>query len=695
MSVDLKAGIIRILKPDGSTAGTGFVVTHDGLIATCAHVVQYAGAGSGDTVRLVFHSTGEEREAIVEPEWWRAPDAEDVAILRLEGPLPDGVVPLPLGSSGGTSSHSFKTFGFPVAKLVEGMWGYGTLGDLTTEVGYPVLQLTDTTEVTPGFSGAPILDTVTRRVVGMVTAITAPDQYGRLTETAFITPTETLQAVCPVLQVSDVCPYRSLDAFTEDDVEFFFGRERVVQRLVESLRQEPRFLAVLGPSGSGKSSLVQAGLIPQLRKGAVPGSDCWGVIVVRPADQPFSQLEAEGLPDASEGLVKAVQAWLDQHPEQTRLVLAIDQFEELLVTCPQSLRQVFVTQLTELLEAALPVTVVLTMRDDFYSRFAQDAPALLAWLERRLVNVPPTLEHDELQAIVEEPARAVGLVFETGLVDVILEDVLESVPGRGGQVGRSTVLPLLEFALTQLWERRQDGVLTYEAYDAIGGVTGGLTQWADRAYYGLAKEEQRLARRVLTDLVHLGDESQGLPDSRRRRPIGTLSRDKGEREAVHGVVQRLADARLLATGRDLQSGQETAELIHDTLLREWGLLQEWLREDRRFLAWRQVLEGGVRAWVESAPDDVACRDATRLLRYDEMDEALRWLSERENDLGTDEKAFIRKSETLRKRQLLRKAILTFASAVFQGIFVFKNLRRGADLLDVRRRSPPSDRGGGV
>ena len=191
MSTDLTTGIVRILTPNGTTAGTGFVVADEGLIAICAHVVAYAGAGPGGTVRVVFHATGEIREAKVEPDWWRDPDAEDVAILRLDEPLPEGVTPLLLGSSGGTSGHPFKTFGFPAVEGVEGMWGYGNLGDPTTEVGQRVLQLTGTTEVTLGFSGAPVLNIVTRRVVGMVTSITIPDQYRRLTETAFITPTET------------------------------------------------------------------------------------------------------------------------------------------------------------------------------------------------------------------------------------------------------------------------------------------------------------------------------------------------------------------------------------------------------------------------------------------------------------------------------------------------------------------------
>jgi Tol biopolymer transport system component/energy-coupling factor transporter ATP-binding protein EcfA2 len=469
---------------------------------------------------------------------------------------------------------------------------------------------------------------------------------------------EAVEEVVPPRVISDVCPYRSLNAFTEADAEFFFGRQGAVSRLVESLRRESRFLAVLGPSGSGKSSLVQAGLIPELRTGAVPGSDRWGVIVTRPADHPFHGLEAQGLAGAGEELVGAVQTWLEGHPEQTRLVLVVDQFEELLVTSPRELRGAFVAQLVELLGADLAVTVLLVMRNDFYSRLDREAPALLAWLERGLVNVPLTLSRDDLRDIVEKPAQAVGLAFEPGLVDAILDDAMESAPAAEGRTGRSTVLPLLEFALSQLWERRRDGVLTHDAFKAIGGVTGGLMQWADRAFYRLKKEEHKqLARRVLTDLVHLGDESQGLPDSRRRRSLEDLCRSEEERETVRWVVRQLQlpDARLLATGRDLQSGQETVELIHDTLLREWGLLERWLKEDRIFLAWCQEIEGQVHAWVESAPDLPKRRDSERLLRGRALAVAERWLVERGEDLQDRVRSFIRASAA-RARRIRRLAV---------------------------------------
>jgi energy-coupling factor transporter ATP-binding protein EcfA2 len=687
LTIDLKPAIARILSPNGATVGTGLVASDAGarggvaLIATCAHVVRTAGAGPGDKVRVVFHATGEEREVRVEPEWWRDPDAEDVAILCLEGPLPEGVTPLDLGAAEGSANHPFRAFGYPVVGDIEGLWATGEIKGLVRDAqGRQVLQLASA-EIDRGISGGPVLDETRRRIVGMVTATYYPDGTTKHRDTGFATPTETLRAVCPELQLSDICPYQCLAAFTEDDTEFFFGRERVVKRLAESLRREPRFLAVLGPSGSGKSSLVRAGLIPQLRQGAVPGSERWGVIVARPADQPFGQLEAGGLAGASEGLVGAVRAWLERHPEQARLVLVVDQFEELLVTCPEPLRRAFTTQLTGLLEASLPITVVLVMRDDFYGRFARQSPALLGWLERGLVNVPPTLARDELWAIVEDPALAVGLTFEAGLVEAILEDAMESAPEGEGRVGRSTVLPLLEFALTQLWKRRRDGALTHDAYGSIGGVTGGLTQWADRAFYGLEEEQQWLARRILTDLVHLGDESQGLSNSRRRRPLDALCRDEGEREAVHGVVRRLADARLLVTGRDLWSGQEMVELIHDALLREWGLLQGWLRDGRRFLAWRQALEGRVQAWVESAPDDPAQQDAGWLLRGRELTEAERWLVERGDDLRVDGQGFIQASISLRERDLrlrLRASLGTWQVSRYPD-----DLLQGAFLEEVK------------
>ena len=213
-----------------------------------------------------------------------------------------------------------------------------------------------------------------------------------------------------------------------------------------------RFVAFVGPSGSGKSSVVQAGLIPALRQGNLLGSERWGVLSIRPGTQPFEQLASLGMSDPT-NLVKSASDWLETHPKNERLLILIDQFEELLVSTPANLRAEFIKSLTDLLDSSADVCIVLTLRDDFFGRFAQDAELLMGWMERAQVNIPGTLEEGELREMIERPARDLGLRFESGLVDAILADARTADPS--GRAIRSTILPLLEFALTQLWERRK------------------------------------------------------------------------------------------------------------------------------------------------------------------------------------------------------------------------------------------------
>jgi hypothetical protein len=460
--------------------------------------------------------------------------------------------------------------------------------------------------------------------------------------------------VCPELKLSDIQPYLGLAAFTEQDAEFFFGRRREVERLLESLRREPRFLAVMGPSGSGKSSVIQAGLMPELRRGGLPGSEKWGIITARPGDRPAENLEAKGLAWAQSGLAEAAACWLAKNPDKNRLVLILDQFEELLATAAPQVQKDFFSQLQALLESDLQITLMLVMRDDFFSRFAKEAPAaLFEWVQRGFVHISAALEEGELREMIVGPAKKVGLQFEEGLEDSVVKDVLETT-AKGERAGRSTVLPLLEFALTQLWERRRDGFLTHDAYSAVGGVTGSLTQWADQAYQSLAKDGLGdVARHVLTELVNLGDERQNLPDSRRRRSLQDISPQESQKEAVHRVVQRLADARLVTTSFDRQSGQETVEIIHDSLIREWARLRQWLKEDRSFLAWDREMEKRAHAWEETSPDK-SKRDEGRLLRGLDLGEAQRWLEKRSNDIGQQQQGYIQAGLALQEKERSEK-----------------------------------------
>ena len=676
MNTDFQAGVASIIDAGGKAVGTGFVVTSDGLIVTCAHVVDIA--RSDDFIHLIFYDPNSKKEkrevrvAKVEPDYWRDAAAEDVAFLRLEGLLPNEVISLPLGSSFNTQEQTFLSLGFPEAKPYDGMLGECRIIGYVYEDSIALLQLSSH-QVSKGFSGAPIWDEGRHVVIGMVNSIVGTrinniggikvigpfDQSGRQTETAFATPVETLLKICPLLQPSEVCPYRGLDPFTEDQAKFFFGREHIIDRLVNRLKQDVRFLAVLGPSGSGKSSLVQAGLIPRLRQGVIPGSHQWELVVTRPADDPFKQLAAKGFEFESQDLIASVHVQLAQHPGRTRLVLVIDQFEELLTVCPEAVRQEFVSQLTSLLAASLPITIVLVMRDDFYDQFVRQE-TLVEWLEqsRGPVNVPQTLRQDELIAIVRKPAEAVRLRFEDGLIEIIVKDTMEAtvLPSDEGVVTRSSNLPLLEFALTQLWELRENGMLLRNVYATIGGVTGGLTKWADEVFFGLQNEEKRRkARRIFTDLVHIGDEKQRLPDSRRRMSLDLLCRDEREIEEVHQIVQRLASARLLVTSYDLQSKQEMVEIIHDALLIEWGLLKHWLQEDRSFLVWHQELERRVRSWVDTNPEDSAGREEFKLFGGSDLKVAVQWLNDRSSDLNQVERDFVQASrERQEQEEHLRK-----------------------------------------
>jgi WD40 repeat protein len=260
MSISLTTSIVRVLNANGQTTGTGFVLADHGLIATCAHVVERAGAGPGDTVRLVFHHTGDEASAAIEPKGWCAPEAEDIAVLCLDEPLPVGVKPLPLGLAVGTANHPFETFGFPEANPDEGLWGKGEILHETTLGGVRVLQL-QSQEVTPGFSGAPIWNTATQRVVGMVTAITNPDDYGRLRDTAFATLSEVLLDVWPDLPLTQPSLLNTApplpDHFVARPAEF----DQLLIQLLDDVTSDNKVAiptVLQGGGGFGKTTLAQA-----------------------------------------------------------------------------------------------------------------------------------------------------------------------------------------------------------------------------------------------------------------------------------------------------------------------------------------------------------------------------------------------------------------------------------------------------
>jgi hypothetical protein len=448
---------------------------------------------------------------------------------------------------------------------------------------------------------------------------------------------------------ANICPYLGLEAFQEKDADFFFGRAALTQWLGERLR-ERRFLAVIGPSGSGKSSVVRAGLLPALRQGVLPASGTWPIVIMTPTERPLEELAAQ-LALLTEPASRArrmrqlqddfradartlhteVRMELAERDASARLVIVVDQFEELFTLCRDE--QERCQFLDNLLYAATisqgQTVVVIAMRADFYTRAAAYAQ-LADCIAESQVTITPMDEH-ELTEAIELPARKVGLSFEAGLVDTIREDVL-------GQPGG---LPLLEHALRELWARRQDQQLTVAAYRDIGGVAGAIARRAESEFGKLLPGQQAIARRILLRLVQLGE---GTEDTRRRARLSELLTDNVQGEAIGEVVQKFAAARLLTTGRNATSAEEQLDVAHEALICGWPRLRAWLDEDRSALRTQRRLDERVEEWLRSE------RDEGGLLRGAQLAEAEAWAKAYGESINAMEREFLEASITLRERE---------------------------------------------
>ncbi len=442
------------------------------------------------------------------------------------------------------------------------------------------------------------------------------------------------------------CPYRGLAAFREADAPFYYGREGFVDVLERAVRRQTLTAAIVGSSGSGKSSALFAGLLPRLRQEAG-----WQFALLRAGAQPFYSLAGALLPLLEPGmsetdrlaetrklaehfgkgevsLAEVIERIQEKAPEASRLLLVVDQFEELYTLCPDtSVQRAFVDELLAVAEAGkgrrpAPCIILLTLRADFMGQALAHRPFADALQEGALLMGPMT--RAELRSAIEKPAVLQGAAFEAGLVERILDDVGEK-PGN---------LPLLEFTLTLLWERQSDGWLTHGDYTALGGVEGAVAAYADQVYAALDAGEQEQARRALVQLVRPGE---GTEDTRRV----ALREELGEES--WRLIQRLADWRLVVTGRDAE-GRQTAEVVHEALIQKWGQYREWMNADRAFRAWQERLRGNLRQWKESGGDEGA------LLAGGPLAAAENWLAERGGDLSEAEAAYIRAGQTLQARQ---------------------------------------------
>nr|WP_311044709.1 trypsin-like peptidase domain-containing protein [Streptomyces sp. ID38640] len=641
------ASVTQILEGDDGVAGAGFLVAGD-TVVTCAHVVRAAGQEPGGRVWLAFpHLAGAPTVAgRVLPEGWRAPEAEDVAVVRLES-SPPGARELALGSAEGCRGHRVSAFGFPAQAPPSGHFGYGVAGDLLPTGGHagPLLQLTGANDLTTGFSGGPVVDEVTGLVIGMVTAISGPDSHLKGLGIAYATPTQALREIWPELLEQQVSPYRGLEPFTAEHSRWFHGREAAVERVLAGLDRQQRALLLLGPSGAGKSSLVQAGVLPALAEGRVPGSGQWLTLVVRPGEDLLAELERAGLPGATtEGIIAAVERRLAADPVCRRVILVIDQFEELLAQATSGERPAeaglsAAEQLLAAIGSQAAATVIMVVRDDFYPRLAALAPELLEAAAPGLLNVPANLSVPELHAIITRPAHTAGARIEDGLAERIITDVLAAdSTGFSPRQAAGTLLPPLELTLSQLWERREDGRLTHRAYQQLGEVTGSLTAWCNTAMGRLTADQRRVAQRILTALVRPADDTHLVPATRQQVPLDrlrALASDQADGRAFDEVLTALTRRRIVTTRTasraDATPGLPVAELIHDALIRDWQDLRDWVAEDHQFHAWlHRTGERRARFTDSGHPGD--------LLDGTDLAEGLAW--SRQRGLPSDIAAFL-------------------------------------------------------
>ena len=475
------------------------------------------------------------------------------------------------------------------------------------------------------------------------------------------------------------CPYRGLFHFGPDDAKYFFGRKAFVEELFQAT-QTRNFIPVLGASGSGKSSVVLAGLVPRLQK-----EGHWLFTHFRPGSEPFQALAralvplyepyknvteqihqarqlAEYFVDGSVHL-KDVFSQIEQNYPNYRVLLIADQFEEIYTLCgEQETRLSFLdTLLTSFQsfpsQSQSSRVLVLTMRADFLGNALSYRP-FADILQNPDIKLRP-MNHEEISQVIVKPASNLGVMFEVGLVERILDDV-ENEPGN---------LPLLEFALTELWKRRKGKQLTHAAYEEIGKVQGSLASYANEKYDSFTDIEQEQIRRIFIQLVCPGENTE---DTRRLATKVELGETSWE------LVTKLADARLVVTSKNT-ANQKTVELVHEALINNWDKLQQWINNDRRFRAWQERLRLDMYQWKQTPQDKGA------LLRGGKLQEAERNLEERLRDLAPNEQEFIQKSIEERKKQEEDDMVnaLFFITPLLIGLGIFFKDSVGLIILLIR------------
>ncbi|MBF8284852.1 MAG: hypothetical protein HW378_3767, partial [Anaerolineales bacterium] len=445
-------------------------------------------------------------------------------------------------------------------------------------------------------------------------------------------------------------PYKGLQYFDEHDADHFFGRERLTAKIVSRLPQT-RFLTIIGASGSGKSSLIRAGVIPALRRGqsladgSLPptGSGQWDIRTLTPTAHPLEALAAtlarheesvtamtalqQDLAAEPRALALAAQRLLARNGKR-HLLLFIDQFEELFTLCRQPAeRETFINNLLAAVapEAQQPVTVLAALRADFYAQCSQHA-GLREWVSQQQEYIG-AMSRDELLSAILQPAALGNWKIQEGLVELMLDEA-------GGEPG---ALPLLSHALLETWSRRRGRKLTLSGYQESGGIQGAIAKTAETVFQQrLAPAQRPIARMIFLQLTELGA-SENSPDTRRRVPFSELITRATDAPTLEAVLNILADARLITTGTLPPGDAKVVEVAHEAIIREWPTLRHWLNENREGLLRQRQLTEDANDWEKLG------RDAGALYRGARLRQNLEWAERFPEPLTVLETEFLQAS----------------------------------------------------